>query len=120
MESSRNEVLPNNSLIIVSGLLHRIPSFRALSGSNRSNVGQLINPLSNDITRSRLDPFIVSLGNSYDPGSMYVRCLKDIAREDIGIYTYHTPDEEGNIINVNFGIYSVSASSIVTSYLLLY
>ena len=119
MESPRNEVLPNNSLIIVSGLLHRIPSFRALSGSNRSNVGQLINPLGNDITHSRLDPFIVSLGNSYDPGSMYVRCLKDIAREDIGIYTYRTPDEEGNIIDVNFGIYSASASSNVTSYLLL-
>ena len=111
MESPRNEVLPNNSLITVSGLLGRVPSIRALSGSNRSGVGRLIGILGNDITRSHSDPFIVSLGTSYDPGSMYVRCFRELSQEEVGIYTYRTPDEAGNLIDVNFGIYSTTASS---------
>ena len=114
MESPRNEVLPNNSLIVEAGSYHqRIPYFYALSGSNKSFVGQLIDPYGNDITTSYTDPFIVTLGNSFDPGMMYVRCFRSLQKREVGIYTYRTPDESGNIIDVNFGLYTTAFSSML-------
>ena len=114
VESPRNESLPNNGLIMASSISGRIPSLRALSGSNRSNVGQLIDPLGNDITHSYYGPFLVLLGGSDDPGTMYVICLRELQQQDFGIYTYRTPDEASDLIDVNFGIYSSSSSSKMT------
>ena len=111
VESPISEVLPNNSLIVVLSFFARSLSFRGLSGSNKSRVGQLIGPLGNDITHSYSHPFIVSLGSRYDPGSMYVRCLRALRLGEVGIYTYRTPDEDGNDIDVNLGIYSSYTSS---------
>ena len=102
VESPISEVLPNNSLIVASGFPTRVPYFRGVSGSNRLSVGQLIGSLGNDITHSSSDPFGITLENSYDPGSMYVRCFKALDQGEIGIYTYRTPGEVGNA--VNFGI----------------
>ena len=101
---SDDMVLPNNSLISLSRL-DIIPSFRCLSGSSAPSVGKLIGPLGNDITLNPSDPFFVSRGGSYDPGTMLVRGLQPLQWEDTGIYTYRTPDENGNIVDFHFGIY---------------
>ena len=42
---------------------------------------------------------------------MYVRFIKELGQGDVGIYTYRTPDEAGNEIDVNLGIYSSYVSS---------
>ena len=110
MESPISNVLSNNSLIVISFFASAY-SFRGLSGSNKTRVGQLIGPLGNDISNSYTDPFVVSLGSRYDPGSMYVRCLRALRLGEVGIYTYRTPDEAGNDIDVNLGIYSSYSSS---------
>ncbi len=111
VESPRNEGLPNNSLIVESGGYYaRIPQFRGLSASNRSSVGQLIDPQGRDITSSNTDPFIVTLGSSFEPGTMRVRCYRSLQRNEVGIYTYRTPDENGRTIDVNFGLYTSALS----------
>ncbi len=111
LEAPRSKVLPNNSLIVESGGYYaRIPQFRGLSASNRSNVGQLIDPQGRDITSSYTDPFIVTLGSSFEPGTMRVRCYRSLQRNEVGIYTYRTPEENGRIIDVNFGLYTSNSS----------
>ncbi len=109
MESPVNSAVPNNSIILAtkSG---RIPSFRGLSGSRTSHVGQLIDPRGIDITTSNLDPFIVSLGRSLDPGTMYVRGFRYLRDTETGIYTYRTPDETGKMVDINIGIYTSLSS----------
>ena len=110
MESPVNAALPNNSIIMATHGSLRVPYFRGLSGSNKSHVGQLIGPQGNDVTSSNLDPFIVSLGRNYEPGTIYVRGYRSLLEGEVGIYTYRTPDEMGNTIDVNFGIYTSTAS----------
>ena len=103
--------LPNNSLITTIPPRNITPSFRCLSGSSAPSVGKLIGPLGNDITLNPSDPFFVSRGGSYDPGTMLVRGLQPLQWEDTGIYTYRTPDENGNIVDFHFGIYYPDYSS---------
>ena len=112
MESPRNEVLPNNSLIVeTESYFPRMPHFRGLSGSNQSYTGQLIDPYGIDITRSITDPFLISLGSGFEPGMMHVRSFRSLRENEVGIYTYRTPDESGRTIDVHFGLYTSSASS---------
>ena len=108
MESS-DTVLPNNSLISSTEL--KMSSFRCLSGSSQSHVGRLIGPLGNDITFSTSDPFLISQGGTHDPGTLYVRSLREFKTTDSGIYTYRTPDENENIVDVNVGLYHYSTTS---------
>ena len=112
METPRNEAISNNSMIVEVGTsLPRLPHFRGLSASTSPHVGQLIDPYGNDITTSTSDPFIVTLGSSFEPGTMRVRSFRSLIRSEEGIYTYRTPDSTGNNIDVNFGLYSSTFTS---------
>lgn len=105
-----DKVLANNSLI--SALTRNTtPSFRCLSGSSKSNVGNLIGPGGTDITYSTSDPFFVSRGGTYDPGTLLVRSARALKSKDSGIYTYRTPDENGKIVEFYFGVYFSSHTS---------
>ena len=53
-------------------------------------------------------------GASHDPGTLFVRSLRSLKPEECGIYTYQTPNEAGNIIDFNVGLYSTEKSSIKT------
>ncbi len=107
-----NAAIPNNSIILAKQRTLKIPNFRGLSGSRSSHVGQLIDPRGIDITTSNLDPFIVSLGRSFDPGTMYVRGFRSLRDTETGIYTYRTPDEKGKMVDINIGIYTSLSSKI--------
>ena len=106
---SGNRVLPNNS-VITTLARDTIPSFRCVSGSTRARVGRLIGPQGSDITFSSSDPFFVRQGTSYNPGTLSVRSVRSLRREETGIYTYRTPDENGNIVEFNFGLYHSNQS----------
>ena len=110
---STDTVLSNNSLISTSELHQNMPSFRCLSGSSKSRVGRLIDPLGNDITFSTSDPFFISRGGQHDPGTLYIRSLREFEPTDSGIYIYRTPDENGNIVDINVGLYHYTTSSTV-------
>ncbi len=103
------KALPNNSLITTL-VRDRVPSFRCLSGSARVNVGHLIGPRGRDITLSTSDPFFARWGGSYNPGTLSVRSVRSLRREESGIYTYRTPDERGNFIEFYFGLYHSNQS----------
>ena len=96
-------IVTNNSLITTTSWW-KIPSFRCVSGSLRSRIGRLIDPLGKDITFT-MDPFIITRGGLHDPGTLYVRSLRELEPANSGIYTYRTPDENGNIVDINFGLY---------------
>ena len=101
-----SEALPNNSLITtVSTTQNVTPEFRCVSGSSKARVGRIIGPLGNDITFLTSDPFLVTQGSAFDPGTLLVRTLQQLDLNDTGIYTYRTPDEKANMIDFNFGIY---------------
>ena len=106
-----DRVLPNNSLITTSSN-NLIPRFHCLSGSLRSNVGKLIGPLGIDITFKNSDPFTVRRGRGTDLGTLLVFSSSNaMETDDNGIYTYHTPDENGDTVDFHFGIYDSTHSS---------
>ena len=99
-----DKILPNNS--VISTLSNNfIPRFYCLSGSSQSDVGTLIGPLGTDITRITSDPFTILRGRRADPGTMIVYSSKALEITDNGIYTYRTPDGNGNIVDFHFGIF---------------
>ncbi len=50
---------------------------------------------------------------AHDPGTLYVRSLRSLKPEENGIYTYQTPNEAGNIIDFNVGLYSTNRTSTI-------
>ena len=97
-------MLSKNSLITTVGR-NFVPLFRCLSGSSTPNIGNLIGPHGADITFSTSDPFFIRRGGSYDPGTLRIQSVRALEPEDSGIYTYRTPDENGDIVEFHFGIY---------------
>lgn len=69
--------------------------------------------MGNDITNSNSGPLLVSRGASHDPGTLTVRGIRPLKWEDTGIYTYRTPDENGNIIDFHFGVYFSAYAGII-------
>ncbi len=55
----------------------------------------------------------MSLGRSFDPGTMYVRGFRSLRDTETGIYTYRTPDEKGKMVDINIGVYT-SSSKLLT------
>ena len=99
-------VLSKNSIIDITTLV--VPFFRCLSGSSSPNVGSLIGPHGTDITFATSDPFLVIRGGSNDPGTLLVRKIRHLVSKDSGIYTYRSPDENGDILEFHFGVYPSS------------
>ena len=117
---SGSRVLSNNSLITtIYPVLHFIPNFHCLSGSAQPNVGNLIGPLGTDITLSTSDPIDVIHGGSHDPGSMTVQNVRSLWPNDTGIYTYHTPDQNGEMVDFHFGIYYTSSSGMILIFIII-
>ena len=102
--TSSGESLPNNSFIAAQ-VRDTIPIFRCLSGSSIPHVGQIINNWGQDITFSASDPFSIRREGASDPGTLFVRSLRRLRWGEQGIYTYRTPDENGNMIVFHFGLY---------------
>jgi hypothetical protein len=71
-------------------------------------VGNLIGLNGTDITSSTSGLLFVRPGDAYDPGTLLVRSLRALGSNDSGIYTYRTPDEDGNTVEFHFGLYNSS------------
>ncbi len=94
----------SESAIIFATPQHKVPGFSCLSGSQDSNVGQLIGVDGQNITHRRGDHFNVVLGNTRSPGTVRVYPAR-MAVTTQGVYTCRLPDEAGDIIEFNFGLY---------------
>ena len=80
--------------------------FMCLSGSSDSGVGQLIGLDGQDITNTYFDSFSVSIGSYDNPGSIFVTPTSRYSSSmDDGVYTCRIPDESGERIDVNVGLY---------------
>ncbi len=99
------QVLPNNGIISAVAVNH-IPGFTCLSGSKKGNVGHLIGASGRDITLALGDPFTIVRGNVNNPGSLQVYVSRSgMSNDDEGIYTCRVPDESGNLVDANVGLF---------------
>ncbi len=113
----RVEILPESAIISSFELdlppdlpPERVPGFTCLSGSQDSDVGQLIGVDGQNITHRRGDHFSVVVGNTLSPGMVRVRPAgtnfpigTPLPRQ--GVYTCRLPDETGSFAEINFGLY---------------
>ena len=96
-------MLPNNAIISAT-LFHYISGFTCYSGSIDGDVGQLIGLDGQDITHSKIDHFTVVVGDANNPGTVKVTRSR-ISSENEGVYTCRIPDQSGEIIDVNVGLF---------------
>lgn len=100
------EALPENA-VISAGSLQYIPDFMCLSGTNMSNVGQLIGVDGLDITHRAGDNLHIQLGNATSPGMVKVFHSRMSSAQQ-GVYTCRLPDETGDTADFNIGLYMES------------
>ena len=105
-------VLPNNGLVISQDVTSGTRfAFLCRSGSIEVEVGQFLDPNGNSLPIGlTTGPFAVGrIGNPIQPASFLVRNLAGIeialTAADEGVYTCRIPDENGNDVDVNIGIY---------------
>ncbi len=108
-----HEILPESAIIYPwepDEPPELVPGFTCLSGSQDSDVGQLIGVDGQNITHRRGDHFSVVLGNAQSPGMVRVRPAgtnfpigTPFPRQ--GVYTCRLPDETGSFAEINFGLY---------------
>ena len=104
-------VLPNNSIVIARNSGTRI-SFQCRSGSTITGVGQLV-CLDGNTFNVGDDAGVFSVaqlgGGSGQPGSVLFRNHANnepaLTTTDEGVYSCRIPDETGNEVDVNIGVY---------------
>ena len=107
---SAHKALVNNSLIKVDSN-QLLGEFSCLSGSKQGGVGQFIGRDGQDITYQFDDPFHVSIGNTHHPGLVRVSGYRTLHTHYQGIYTCRIPDETGNLVDINVGLYRYEFNS---------
>ena len=105
-------VLPNNGIVITKDVTSGMRfAFLCHSGSTEVEVGQFLDPNGNSLPIGQTTgPFAVGrIGNPIQPASFLVQNLAGfeiaLTAADEGVYTCHIPDENGNDVDVNIGIY---------------
>ena len=101
-------VLSNNGLVIATNWYYHF-NFQCRSGSTGTGVGQLVDLDGNtfDIGQNMGVFSVLSIGNQ--PGSL--RFLNRdgthpaLTAADEGVYSCRIPDETGNVVDVNIGVY---------------
>ena len=107
--SSAHEALMNNSLIKADSSQHF--EFRCMSGSKQGGVGHFIGRNGRDITYQFGRPFYVSIGGVHNPGLIHVRSYRTLSMSYQGVYTCRIPDENGNLVDINVGLYRYEFNS---------
>ena len=98
----------SNNSILHANSMGRISQLLCLSGSKEANVGLWIAPDGTDITTTSDDPFNVTIGGSYNPGSVNIQTPStnpSLSSADEGVYTCSIPDESRNVNYLHIGIY---------------
>ena len=108
--NSAHKALMNNSLIKADSN-QRLEEFSCLSGSKQGGVGHFIGRDGKDITYINGDPFHVGIGGIRNPGSIQVSSANTLYATYQGIYTCRIPDETGNLVNINVGLYCYEFNS---------
>ena len=107
--NSANKTLMNNSLIKADSN-QRLGEFSCMSGSKQDGIGQFIGRDGKDITYKSGDPFHVSIGGKRNPGLIQVNSYTLYASYQ-GVYTCRIPDETGNSVDINVGLYRYEFNS---------
>ena len=107
--NSANKTLMNNSLIKADSN-QRLGEFSCMSGSKQGGIGQFIGRDGKDITYKSGDPFHVSIGGKRNPGLIQVNSYTLYASYQ-GVYTCRIPDETGNFVDINVGLYRYEFNS---------
>ena len=105
-----SSALMNNSLIKADSN-QRLGEFSCMSGSKQGGIGQFIGRDGKDITYKSGDPFHVSIGNTHHPGLIQVNVYSSLHTHYQGIYTCRIPDETGNFVDINVGLYRYEFNS---------
>ena len=108
--NSAHKALMNNSLIKADSY-QRLGEFSCLSGSKQGGVGHFIGRDGKDITYKHGDPFHVGIGGIRNPGSIQVSSADTLYATYQGIYTCRIPDETGNLVDINVGLYRYEFNS---------
>ena len=95
---NNNTALPNNSLILAG----RILDFNCVSGSSRSDVGDVFDNRQRNISEFMDDPFFTF---TRTVGAIHVQSFRRFNFNDEGIYTCRIPDDTGSIVDVHVGLY---------------
>ena len=104
-------VLPNNSIVIALAVTGETVTsgdrilFQCRSGSTMTGVGQLVDVKRNIFNIGQnTGVFIVgTFGNQ--PGSLKFSNRVALTAADEGVYSCRIPDETGNDVDVNIGVY---------------
>ena len=91
-------VLPDNS-IVRGGTIN----FQCRSGSLDTGVGQLVDLDGNTFNIGQNNGVfsVASIG----PGSIRIQTVTSLTADDEGVYSCRIPDETGNDVDVNIGVY---------------
>ena len=108
--NSAHKALMNNSLITADSN-QRLGEFSCMSGSKQGGVGHFIGRDGKDITYKLGDPFHVGIGGIRNPGSIQVSSANTLYATYQGIYTCRIPDETGNLVDINVGLYRYEFNS---------
>ena len=106
-------VLPNNGIVIAQDVTSKDRiRFQCRSESTMTGVGQLVDLDGNSFTIEQTSGgFIVQKtgSGSGHPGSVQFRnrvsTEPDLTADDEGVYSCRIPDENGNDVDVNIGVY---------------
>ena len=95
-------VLSDNS-IVRGGTIN----FQCRSGSLDTGVGQLVDLDGNTFNIGQNNGVfsVASLGNPVQPGSIRIRTVTSLTAAVQGVYSCRIPDETGNDVDVNIGVY---------------
>ena len=83
---------------------NRIP-FECVSNSSQSGVGEITGLNGTALTNSDGDLIRAIISPFSRPGIVRVRVTDDLTANDQGIYTCTIPDDNGNNITMNVGLY---------------
>ena len=110
-------VLPNNAIVIAQDVTSgdRI-SWQCRSGSTITGVGQLVDLDGNTFNIGQnTGVFTVDTFGSSQPGSVQfhnrVGTEAALTAADEGVYTCRIPEETGNCVDVNIGVYQIGFNS---------
>ena len=108
--SSAHKALMNNSLIKADST-QRLGEFSCMSGSKQGGIGHFFGRDGRDIAYKSGDPFHVSIGGKRNPGLIQVSSYTTLYASYQGVYTCRIPDETGNFVDINVGLYRYEFNS---------
>ncbi len=100
-DNSAFQGLSNNSISVVN----RYRSLSCCSGADATNVGEIIGLDGNPLPISTRTGALRIRQFDHLPAFVRIRVDTTLSAEEEGVYTCRIPDENGETVEVNFGLY---------------